>query len=410
MSDYMSKEKFSKLLKKLKNDLPLAKSLGLSEEVGNFSDNESNVRKSKRNISHLSSPIKTKKFKKTPASAGIVNSLENLTSVSNLPPAGSLNLIAQDAGTSNACASVDNADDVNSDISSEEGDPLDKMEAIINDEGNDEPDSEHESEGESDGFEILGAPAEASWVPPKKSLDFYLKVADLDLSKDITKDIESHFKADEETEKHFHPPKFPAPFWNAVQNSPADSFKLKAIHKVQENLYLSIKPLLNSLGNCPKSVQNDMTQAIQLICSSNLHLNRLRRATIAPHLKPDIKKNLMSLPVKHDSFFGEDFNKTTDSLLKEQAAIEKVLATKPKPQKSSYKNYKSSSYSSTSGGFGTNQRFFRGYASTRGRGNRPFARGGFRGRRGSYHKRGFNKSNPNYDSVQPGPSGNPNFQ
>ena len=62
MSDYMSKEKFSKLLKKLKNDLPLAKSLGLSEEVGNFSDNESNVRKSKRNISHLSSPIKTKKF------------------------------------------------------------------------------------------------------------------------------------------------------------------------------------------------------------------------------------------------------------------------------------------------------------------------------------------------------------
>ena len=114
-------------------------------------------------------------------------------------------------------------------------------------------------------------------------------------------------------------------FWLAVQNSSADSYKLKKNNEVQENVFLAIKPLLKSLDNCPKSVKNEITQSVQLIYSANLKLNRFRRATIVPHLKPDMKRNLISLPVCHDSFFGEDFNMTADSLLKEQASIEKVL-------------------------------------------------------------------------------------
>ena len=162
---------------------------------------------------------------------------------------------------------------------------------------------------------------------------------------------------------------------------------------------------MNSLENCPKSVQDNITQSIQLICSSNLHLNRFRRATIAPHLRSDIKKNLMSLPVKHDCLFGEDFNKTTDSLLKEQAAFEKVLVTINKFPKTSLKQF---SFPSTSSGSSINQRFFRGNTRGTGRVNRPFSRGSFRGRRGSNRKGSFNK--PNYGPDQPGPSGNPNFQ
>ena len=112
MSDYISRKTFYAFEKNLKDDLPIAKSLGLAEEVGNISDNESiEVRYSKRNIPKLSSPVRTKMFKKTPAPAGIVNSLGNVASRSNLPTAGSLNLITHDDVTSNVHASKNNVDD-----------------------------------------------------------------------------------------------------------------------------------------------------------------------------------------------------------------------------------------------------------------------------------------------------------
>ena len=418
MSDHLSQAKVSKLLEKLKNDLPLARKLGLVEVDEDHSDSEeldNVVVNTVKRKSTTISPLRTKKFKKTPA--GTVDSLNSEPSASIPLPAGSLNPIAHCVETSNACASNKNDDKIeNSDESSEEGDPLDNMEDIINNEDLDDSVNNQESEEDSDNsddLKILGGPEEAAWVPSKKSLEFYLKVADLELNKDVIKDIESNYKADEEVEKHFHPPKFPTPFWHAVQNSPADSYKLKAINKVQENLFLAIKPLLKSLDSVPKSVKNEITQSVQLICSANLNLNRFRRATIAPHLKPDMKRNLMSLPVCHDSFFGEDFNKTADSLLKEQASIDKVLNTKPKGQKSSYKSgyssYKSgyprnNNYPSTSGVSMTNQRFFRG---NRGRSG-SFSRGGSRGRRGFNQRRGSNK--PTYDLNQPGPSGNQNPQ
>ena len=139
-----------------------------------------------------------------------------------------------------------------------EEDPLDEYHRLLNKEHDSDMEFDSEEEVESE-FTILGAPSEPSWVPPKNALKFYLKVADLELSKEVIKDIESKFKTNDDLDEHFHPPKFPTPFWNVVQSSPADSYKLKALHKVQENIYLAIKPLLKSLESVPKPVKDDIT-------------------------------------------------------------------------------------------------------------------------------------------------------
>ena len=127
----------------------------------------------------------------------------------------------------------------------------------------------------------------------------------MELPKEVISEISEEFKADEEINDHFTPPKFPSPLWTAVQSSSADSFKLKSIFKAQENLLLAIKPLLAVAKNAPKEDKSHILKSIQLLCNSNLSLNRLRRCMLAPHLKADLRKSLLAIPVNHNSFFGE---------------------------------------------------------------------------------------------------------
>ena len=56
---------------------------------------------------------------------------------------------------------------------------------------------------------------------------------------------------------------------------------------------------------------------------------------VARHLRPQLRKQILNLPVTHDSCFGEDFSKSTENILKEQAAIEKIIK-KPATQRLSY--------------------------------------------------------------------------
>ena len=104
-----------------------------------------------------------------------------------------------------------------------------------------------------------------------------------------------------------------------------------------------------------KTSQNKIIEAIQLICSSNLQLNRFRRATIAPHLKPELRKQVLSLPVTHNSFFGEDFNKATDNLIKEQSALDKIIIKKPITKRLSYNK----TNNANAQGYQNNKQFFR---------------------------------------------------
>ena len=53
---------------------------------------------------------------------------------------------------------------------------------------------------------------------------------------------------------------------------------------------------------------------------------------ISPFLKKDLKKSLLSHPVKHDNLFGQDFEKVTDQVIKEHTATSKIVHN-AKPQK-----------------------------------------------------------------------------
>ena len=208
-----------------------------------------------------------------------------------------------------------------------------------------EEDSSKEKEdaaaSDSDDLEVLGGDPEASWNPDKKVLDWYLKVADIELKPENLKKLKEAYKSSSDHESHFSPPRFSPGIWNAITSgsSHADSYRLKTINKAQDKLYLALKPLLSVLSKCNKGQKSELTSAIQLLCSANLTLNRYRRATCTPYLKKEIRKQMLSLPVTHDALFGPDFTKYSDTVLKEQAALQKVFVTKaPVKQRLSFKS------------------------------------------------------------------------
>ena len=119
------------------------------------------------------------------------------------------------------------------------------------------------------------------------------------------------------------------------------------------------------------------------ICSANLNLNKYRRMIVAPYMKKDLKKQLLDMPVKHDSIFGNDFEKTTDQIVKEQSALNRILAYKSSPfERLTYNNNRNfpQPYSAQKGKkpFNKNQNFkpFRGSKGNRSQSYRGRGRGG----------------------------------
>ena len=378
----ISEEKMSKLLTQLRSDKNLASKLGLLV-------NEPSVcSKRKTDLS----PLRTKKFVKT-AEGNVVPAVAGSSTASaGSPELNALVIETSTSGASNPKTSSQDSelvqsDDSQSDISSEEEDNLNNLERILCNSDNDNEEEDDDKENESDEFDLLGGPSKHSWSPPKKAMSFYLKAADIDLNKDLVKEISDQFISDSKIDDHFSPPRFPPSLWSAVQSSQSDTYRLKSLFKVQENLYLSINPLLDCLDSADKESKPKILQSIQLICSSNLQLNRFRRSVIAPHLKPELRKQVLALPISHNSFFGDDFSKATDNLIKEQSAIDKVVNKKSYPQKASFSKPSSSQgYSSSNNQNSSGNRFFRG---PRGRG-RPYQRGRGRGRF-NHNKRGGNQ-------------------
>ena len=370
-------QKLAMLMAKIDKDPALAKKLGIVQMTKGSYKNPHGKHFPK------TSPLRTRKI-----------------SVSVLPPARSPAVVAPVQETPNEGASsredsstpiapeisvenvtgIDESEDQDIPVdpedpdSSVEVDDLAALEEILNRDSSDQDSSSHSS----DEYEILGGSSKPSWKPSEKSLKWYKEVADLELKKEVLDNIKETFKTADDLNSHFEPPKFPSSLWTAVQTSSADTFRLKSLYKSQENLYLAIKPLLASLDSSPKEVRKNILTSIQLIASSNLSLNRFRRATLAPHLKPEIRKQVLALPVSHNSFFGEEFNKAADTLLKEQSAIEKVLYKKPhKPSTSRDRPQ-----------FKQNARNFDQPQPFRGRG-KPSQRGG-RGKRGNFSRKPAN--------------------
>ena len=325
MGDPISPTKLSKLFDHIKSNPKLARKLDL------FIESVSDENRSKRKDI---SPIKLKKVKFQKISDEDLVSQPS-TSGSKVGSPAEIALEETSKGGANHGNSDDESESqLESDYQSE--DSQDEFDCLENFLMEDDEESDHDSnpsdEDEED-LKVLGGPEAASWSISKKSLKFYLKAADIELKKDLVDSIKEEFKADQDTESHFAPPRFSSSLWSTVQSSKADTFKLKCLYKVQEHMYLSLKPLLACLDSADKDSKIKLTKSIQLICTSNLLLNRFRRSTIAPHLKPELRKQILALPISHDSFFGEDFSKATDSLVKEQSTLEKVFAKKPLSQR-----------------------------------------------------------------------------
>ena len=302
----ISDKKLSNLMEEIKKNKNLAEKLGLLEE------NETQKRKAP-------SPLKVKKVKVTNTEMGststvpLENEAERVRSSniddSNLQP-----------GSSKACSLESTGEEVGSSYSSDSdcSDDLDNLERLIQTNENEGSESEED-------FKMLGDEGSPTWSPNSKSFKFFQKASDVELSKEILNNIKKKYEGKEEIENEFRPPKFPSAMWDSVQTNGSDVYRLKALFKVQENLYLSIKPLLDLLSTAEGEAKEKLIESIQLICSSNLQLSRFRRATIAPHLKPELRKQILSLPITHNAFFGEDFNRTTDNLIKEHTAFEKII-------------------------------------------------------------------------------------
>ena len=353
----------SKLIEVIKKDKHLAEQLGIQLE---------DAPSTKRKIQI--SPVKLKKVR---ISNPIDASCSSQTSHARSPDENAL-----DPGTSNVGAGIeesnssgtvkeqDNSGIQDPDI--QDDDPNDILENLYSKDDSQFSESDKEddsSEEDDEDLTVLGAAPEANWAPSKKLMDWFLRVSDLELTKEVLSEISEEFKADDEIDDHFCPPKFSPPLWTAVQSSSADSFKHKSIYKAQENLLLAIKPLLSVAKNAPKEDKSNILKSIQLICNSNLSLNRLRRCMLAPHLKADLRKSLLALPVKHNSFFGDEFGKVADGVIKENSSIEKILIKKtPKssfPTRGKHSNWGSRSDNNSKPPFrGRGKGFYRG----RGRG------------------------------------------
>lgn len=240
-------------------------------------------------------------------------------------------------------ASLEDAASDNNDNESHFSDAdLETLEKIIM---NTDNEGEAEKGDESDSsveFETLGAVKVSSWAPSDKVMQWFLKVADMELKEADLEDFNASYSSSSSVAEHFQPPKLPDVLWSSVKTSLTDSYRLKSILKSQTSLYSALKPLLSALESLDSSHPSVkmITSAIQLICSSNLNLNRLRRTTVAPYLKPEYKSSILSLPVTHNNLFGSDFEKTTEAVVKEHSNSTKVLAN----TSTSYKQFSNKSY------------------------------------------------------------------
>ena len=156
-------------------------------------------------------------------------------------------------------------------------------------------------------------------------------------------DFMENFIPPSESKKHFEPPKLPLSIWNRLKsaNNSDELFRQKAILKSQKYQTNAILPLLSVLESMGPADPNQklVASAVQMLCSSNLQLSRLRRTVIAKHVNLELKQPLFSQPVTHLHMFGSDHDTSADRALKSQAtSFQKMLTQKAKPFKS-YASY-----------------------------------------------------------------------
>ena len=136
-------------------------------------------------------------------------------------------------------------------------------------------------------FVIIGGSSEPTWSPSPDALSWFMNVCDLEVKHTALPDLLERFVPPETLAKHFTPPRLPSALWGATKSSNYSKMEQKSVFRAQEFIYAALMPLLSVLdyvSDKDPDARNDLTSAIQFLCTSNLQLNRFRRALAAPKL------------------------------------------------------------------------------------------------------------------------------
>lgn len=180
---------------------------------------------------------------------------------------------------------------------------------------------------------IIGEKPPSTWSPPPKAFAWFRKVADLGITDEQFRSLDDAYTPPDSVEHYFEPAKLPPAFWDSVRQNRVSSLKFKAFHKAQSYLTSAIKPLLSVLDSLDPSDSENRSRlayAIQLLSTSNLQFNRLKRAMAVPHIRKEFRRSMLSKKITHNSLFGEDFTRTSELALKDVASSSKILYT-PQP-------------------------------------------------------------------------------
>ena len=243
------------LLEQLKNHPSLISKLGISSDTISQLNDESlsSEVKKRKNTDKVTLALNLKKVKFSSTKSAAKGSVPDSRSPDLKGPApGASN---DGAGTSSGSA-IDNYNNNNTDSdavdnsvvepgdddehsSDSGGDDLRALEQGLLEE-DDQSLNEVSDEGsdEDDPLGILGGLPDANWCPDQKFLDWYLKVADIELDKKNLDALKEEFSCDDLIHEHFSPPKFDDSLWQFVQAKQGDTSRLKACTRPKSLFFL----------------------------------------------------------------------------------------------------------------------------------------------------------------------------
>lgn len=244
-----------------------------------------------------------------------------------------------------------------------------------------------------DDLPIIGEKSSSTWTPPPKTFAWFCKVADLGIADEQFRSLDDTYSPPDSFAHYFVPAKLPPAVWDSVRQNRVSTLKLKACHKAQTYITSALKPLLSvldALDPADRENRSKLAYVVQLLSTSNLQFNRLKRAMSTPFIRKEFRKTMLSQPITHNSLFGEDFVKTTELALKDVASTSKILHTRQPFRKSFQSQGRSnpgpsrpqSDHSAVGQASGSGP-YNPGYNPYRGRGGRGRGSPSFRGRSSS---------------------------
>lgn len=175
---------------------------------------------------------------------------------------------------------------------------------------------------------IISTTSKSNWSPCDEVLNWYTKVADIDLSDEQAREISDKYVPSSSISSHFEPPHLPPALWQKTKSSAQNTYKERSLFRIQSLSTSAIKPLLDVLDSLDAQDPNreKIASSIQLICSANLRTSRMRRAITSKFIKPELRQNLFSQPINHLALFGTEFATAAENANKAQATIQKVVS------------------------------------------------------------------------------------